>query len=208
MATPDVCIPDKSWARLKSLPDRPEFAPRGYEFLPDAVERDVLPHGQAALEQVWRALAEGDIVALLQSDLGHRELIPQRIWNKFPLQKKVYCRFFDGKMRMGLHDYVGPHLVGWVFVPEGSLAQLLSGMDSASDRSTVVFCVDTEEWYQDYVQNLIAAGTTSSRNDDLRAAREAFVHPIPRERLRELRRRFAPPEWQKGGRRPKKLGRN
>ena len=206
MAIPNDCALDESWARLKSLPDRPEIVPRGYEFLPDAVERDVLPHGQAALEQLWRALAEGDIVALLQSDLGHREPIPQRIWNKYPLLGKVYPRFWDGEMRMGLHDHEGPYLVGWVFVPEGSLAQLLSGMDSASDRSTDVFRIKTDKWYQGYLQNLIADGMTSSREDDLRAAREAFGKAIPRERLRELRRRFAPPEWQKGGRPPKKPG--
>ncbi len=199
---------DNTWAILKSLPDRPEYVPRGYEFLPDSFARDVRPHGHAALEKVRQALAESDIVALLQSYLGHRELIPQRIWNKYPHQKKVYPRFFDGKMRMGLHNYEGPYLVGWVFVPEGSLAQLLFGMDSASNRSTEIFRVNIGKWYQDYVETLTADGTTSSRDDDLRAAREAFSKPIPRERLRELRRRFAPLEWRRGGRRPGKPGRN
>lgn len=88
MAILSDCAPDESWARLKSLPDRPEFVPRGYEFLPDAFARDARPHGREALEIFRQALAEGDIVALLQSHLGHRELIPQRIWNKYPFRRR------------------------------------------------------------------------------------------------------------------------
>ena len=63
---------DDTWAILKSLPDRPETVPRDYEFLPDAIERDIAPHGPKAFQLVRRALAEGDIVALLQGHLGHR----------------------------------------------------------------------------------------------------------------------------------------
>lgn len=192
----------------KILPDRPEHVPRGYEWLPDAYKRDVEPHGPEARERVRYALAEGDIKALLLLDLGHEEPIDGRMWRKTPLARKVYPRFLDGRMRIGLHPYRGPHVWGWVFVPEGSLAQVLSQPGSTKNRSTKFSRAELEDWYRGYIEALVAEGKTPSRDEDLRAARKAFKKTIPRAPIRELRRRFAPPEWQRGGRRPEKPGRN
>ena len=192
----------------KDFPDRPEHVPRGYEWLPDAYKRDVEPHGPEARERVRYALAVGDIEALLLADLGHEIPIDGRMWRKTPLERKVYPRFDDGRMRIGLNPHAGPHVWGWVFVPEESLAEVLSQPDSKKKRSVKFSPVELETWYQEYVEALVAEGKTSSRDDDVRAAHEAFGKAIPREPLRDFRRRFAPPEWQHGGRRPKKSGRN
>lgn len=201
---------DDTWAILKSLPDRPENVPRGYEFLPDAIERDVAPHGFKALQLVRRALAEGDIVALLQGHLGHRMPVPQRIWNKHPLLRKVYPRFSDGKMRMGLHDHEGPYLVGWVFVYKGELRKVLQNSKSTDKKGPQASRfppAELERHYIAYVEKKIAVGDCPSREDDRDAMSKALGVTIPHKEIRKVRQKFAPNTWKVPGRRRKKSGR-
>lgn len=201
---------DDTWAILKSLPDRPEIVPRGYEFLPDAIKRDVEPHGVKALELVQQALGEGDIVALLQGHLGHRKPIPQRIWNKHPLIRKVYPRFTDGKMRMGLHDHEGPHLVGWVFVYKGELRKVLQNSISTDKKGpqTARFSpAELERRYIAYVEKKMAVGDRPSREADREAMSKVLGVTIPHKEIRKVREKHAPDIWKVPGRRPKKSGR-
>ena len=59
--------------------DRPEHSPRGYEWLPDAYERDVKLHGPEARETVRQALADDDFEALLLDTIGKQYPIPHRM---------------------------------------------------------------------------------------------------------------------------------
>ena len=201
---------DDTWAILKSLPDRPETVPRDYDFLPDAFERDVAQHGPKAVEVVRRALAEGDIIAFLQSHLGHQEPISQRIWKKYPLRRKVYPRFYDGKMRMRLHDHEGPYLVGWVIVRKGELGKALQNSKHTANKGSRTYRIpqaELERHYMIYVEKKTAAGDFSSREDDRDAMTEALGVTVPHREIRRVREKHAPDSWKATGRRPRKSGR-
>ena len=116
----------------KKPPKRPEHCPKGYEWLPDAYKRDVEHHGPEARERVRQALAEGDIIAILRTPFGERPEIDRRMWDKEPVAKKVYPRFEDGWMRMGLGLttglYEGRYVEGFVFVPQEKLGEAALAM--------------------------------------------------------------------------------
>ena len=112
-------------------PSRPEHSPRGYEWLPDAYKRDVKPLGLKGREHARQMLAEGDVKAILRTPFGGRYSIFERMWDKEPLETKVYPRFTDGKMRMRLEPYVGHYVKGWIFVSEGAF-------DSQAMRRTAI----------------------------------------------------------------------
>lgn len=57
-----------------------------------------------------------------------------------------------------------------------------------------------QKWYRGYVIDKLAAGEKSTRDADLQAARKHFKTQIPRETMRTIRRKLAPPEWSKKGR--------
>ncbi len=116
----------------KKPPKRPEHCPNRHEWLPNAYKRDVKPHGPEARERVRQALAEGKIIALLRTPSGERHEIDRRMWDKEPGAKKVYPRFEDGWMRMGLGLgtglYTGRYVEGFVFVPQGKLSEAALAM--------------------------------------------------------------------------------
>ncbi len=116
----------------KKPPKRPEHCPQGYEWLPDAYKRDVEPHGPEVRERVRQAFAEGDIIALLRTRSGERHEIAPRMWDKEPIAEKVYPRFDDGWMRMGLGLttglYTGRYVEGFVFVPQEKLTEAALAM--------------------------------------------------------------------------------
>lgn len=116
----------------KKPPKRPEHCPQGYEWLPDAYKRDVEPHGPEARERVRQALAEGNILAKLRTRSGERHEIAPRMWDKEPVAEKVYPRFEDGWMRMGLGLraglYTGRYVEGFVFVPQEKLTEAAPAM--------------------------------------------------------------------------------
>ncbi len=127
----------------KKPPKRPEHCPKGYEWLPDAYKRDVEPHGPEACERVRQALAEGKIKALLRTPFGERYEIAPRMWDKEPVAEKVYRRFKDGLMRMGVQLstglYTWRYVEGFVFVPQESLSEAALAM-MGTDKSKY------EEW--------------------------------------------------------------
>ncbi len=116
----------------KKPPKRPEHCPRDHEWLPDAYKRDVESHGPEALERKRQALAEGEIIAKLRTRSGERHEIDRRMWDKEPVAKKVYPRFKDGWMRMGLQDrtglYTGSYVEGFIFVPQEKLGEAALAM--------------------------------------------------------------------------------
>lgn len=201
---------DNSRAILKSLPDRPESVPSGYEFLPDAFRQDVGTCDEKAVEIIREAFAEGEVTPILKTHLGHREPIPARAWDKWPRDQKVYPRFSDGKMRIGLYPYAGPYLVGWICVQAGALGKILrSGASTrkTTARSCLFSQAELETWYRDRVREYVAKGEIPSREQDWSDACDRFGKDIPRSRVRALRNELSPPDWQKRGRRPKKTGR-
>ncbi len=74
--------------------------------------------GPEGRERARQILAEGDVEATLRTLNGDRFPIPERMWDKEPLEKKVYRRFKDGWMRMRPNPPTGPYVSGWVFVPK------------------------------------------------------------------------------------------
>lgn len=181
---------------------RPEHRPAGYEWLPDAFARDVGFDNHAGRELVRSALAEGQIVALLRIPLGHRYEIPQRMWDKEPVARMVLPRFKDGWMQMGLNELTGPHVEGWIFVPRGALKNVL-GSSSRDRRPKPLFsAAKLSSWYlEEYVPTCQRANRTPSREDDLAAAKNELGIDIPREAMRKLRRKHAPDDWHRPGRR-------
>ena len=124
----------KSSSGKRTPSERPESCPRGYEWLPDAYQRDVEPHGPAAREKVRQTLAEGDIKAILQDRIGERYTIPPRMWRKEPLAQMVYPQFQEGWCRVAWPSH--PHYVeGWIFIPEGALKKALQEEPSAGQSA-------------------------------------------------------------------------
>ncbi len=186
---------------------RPEHAPLGYEWLPDAYAHDVAPHGPEGRERVRQALAEREIEALLRTQLGHRIVVDPRIWDKEPVARKVYPRFKDGWIRIGLNEFSGPHVEGWVFVPIGSLRDIVTRPAQPAVPAPRAFSQSAlANWYKDYVAECERTGVRPSREDDLRSAREAIGTGVSRESVRKARRLHAPASWKQSGR-PKKSGR-
>jgi len=199
--------------------DHPEICPRGYQWLPDIVEE---LGAQETLESIREALAEGDIKAMLETPFGERYDIPERMWRKSPLAKKVLPRFEDGTMNMHADPLGKSNKVsGSVFVRKADidavLADSLAGdvISAATEaksesKPAKVASKALGEWYEKiYVEEKKAAGLTPSRDDDLKAAREHFKAPIRRDALRFLRGELAPEAWRNPGPRPKpKSGNN
>ena len=105
------------------LPDRPEFTPRGYEWLREAYKRDVEPHGAETWKTVRQALAEGNIEAEILDKFGRLESVQARMWRK---RRDLVDRFFQtGRMTMTLEF---PYKIrGHLFVKEGALAKVIAG---------------------------------------------------------------------------------
>jgi hypothetical protein len=57
------------------------------------------------------------------------------------------------------------------------------------------------KWYSEWTNKNVLQGTTPSREDDLRAARETLHAKVSREQLRALRAELAPESWTRFGRR-------
>ncbi len=185
---------------------RPEHEPVGYEWLHDAFVRDVGNNDKALRERARSALAEGMIKAILRTPFGNRHKIPRRMWDKEPVARKVYRRFVDGWMKMHLGDSDSPYAEGWVFVPEGSLKQLLITPQAIANSEQSVSYPELKLWYREYVKRQLKAGHRPSRDEDLAAARQEHKAIIPRPVIRELRRDLAPAEWKHPG--PRNSGQN
>ena len=154
----------------KKPPKRPEHCPQGYEWLADAYKRDVEPHGPEARERVRQAFAEGKIIALLRTPFGERHEIAPRMWDKEPVAAKVYPRFEDGRMRMGLGLgtglYTGRHVEGFVFVPQGKLSEAALAMMGPGKSKY-------EEWAAE--QDELCKGGMTKREAAKSIAKEAGV---------------------------------
>ena len=176
-------------------PKRPEHTPRGYEWLPDAYERDVAPRGNDAREKVRVALAEGDIVAKLHSNVGAMYDVFDRMWSKPPLTEKVYPRFEDGWLSQRLELYTGPYVTGPIFVPAEAFSKLLAGAPHVDDSTGY-----PNDWFNQvvvwftktYIPQHKNDAPNPTRDDAYRAARLQFQGwPINRDNC------FRPQIWAK-----------
>ncbi len=61
--------------------------------------------------------------------------------------------------------------------------------------------VKLQTWYEGYIDECKGAGEIPSREDDWVAARKALGDGVPRDAVRKARRRLAPDDWKKQGRR-------
>ncbi len=171
----------------KKPPKRPEHCPQGYEWLPDAYKRDVEPHGPEARERVRQAFAEGDIIALLRTRSGERHEIAPRMWDKEPVAEKVYPRFEDGRMRMGLglrtERYTGRHVEGFVFVPqekltEAALAMMGSGKSKYEERNDLHFRSKAERECYEWLVEIGQKQKPSTLNTKDKLFQQAQKHGI------------------------------
>lgn len=127
------------------------------------------------------------------------------MWDKDRVAKKVYPRFHDGWMRMGLNEFSGPYIEGWIFVPKRSVERTLQRDHQEPIRKHQFSDSKARQWYRDYVFRHIQLGSRPSRKADELAARNEFNHGLPRETIRNLSREFAPDDWKRAG--PRKSGR-
>jgi hypothetical protein len=94
-----------------------------------------------------------------------------------------------------------------ILVPKAELEALLTASSKPQHPTSKRYSPSQlEAWYSRYVEEQKAAGEMPSRDDDLTAARRALGDGVPRDAVRNARRRFAPAEWQERGRR--KTGEN
>ena len=85
------------------------------------------------------------------------------------------------------------------------LAQTVQPPQVGQPSTKAVSQAKLERWYKKYVKQHAAAPKSPTRDADWKAAKEAFEGHVSRDRVWDLRRRFAPPEWTTQGRRPPKL---
>lgn len=62
---------------------------------------------------------------------------------------------------------------------------------------------EVDHWYQDWITRNETKGEIPTRNDDWKAAKAEFGAGLPREAVREARRRLAPDRWKRKGPRPR-----
>ena len=171
-------------------PSRPEHSPRGYEWLPDAYKRAVKPLGLKGREHARQILAEGDVKAILRAPFGGRYSIFERMWDKEPLEKKVYPRFKDGWMRMRLELYVGPYLEGWIFVPDGAFDSLATRRTPfAPDqpgRAKRKINTENEAKLRNRIEAAVAAGRNLPRGSNNPMSNHAMAKELERTHGKEL----------------------
>jgi hypothetical protein len=178
--------------------DRPERAPRGFEWLPDAYHRDVEPLGDEALEKIGEALAEGDVEVILRSPHGERKPVPDRMWDKDEVERKVYRRFEDGWMRAKY----GPDKVpfcGWIFVEKNTWAKAVA---TPSQRRTPARFSENavRAMFRGYIKEIEDNNKpVPKREHDVKAVREHFERDIPKHFIFKLRSELAPDRWKKPG---------
>ncbi len=183
----------------KKPPERPEHCPRDHEWLPDAYKRDVEPHGPEARDRVRQALAEGDIIAKLRTRSGERHEIDRRMWDKEPVAKKVYPRFKDGWMRMGLQLrtglYTGHYVAGFVFVPQESLSEEVH--DQSPVRPTTKAQRECARW----ITELASQGHMPGNKESLwEEANKKWGGRLSRRGFDRAWASAAPEDWKRSGR--------
>jgi hypothetical protein len=105
-------------------------------------------------------------------------------------------------MRMHV-DAVGKtkKVAGSVYVPEGAVREFIKGQGAGQIRARFSSAA-LEDWYEAYVRDCLSESRMPSRAEDVEAASKAFGMKIPRNAVRELRKKHAPGDWTKPGRRP------
>jgi hypothetical protein len=101
-----------------------------------------------------------------------------------------------------------PAFAAWALAQGWKLPKPFPGRDAAAapksprpDRSAKAVSAKEERWYRDeYVPDCKKAGTLPSREDDSAAAQGAGLN-LSRDRLRQLRKMYAPKNWKIPGRR-------
>jgi hypothetical protein len=185
--------------------DRPDHAPRGFEWLPDAYQRDIEPLGEEARENMRQALADGDVEAILRSPYGPRKPVLDHMWEKDDVERKVYRRFEDGWMRAKY----GPDKIpfcGWIFVEKKTWAKAVAAL--GGQKTHAQFSENSARaYYKEYVKKIEAKGEPPpSRDDDINDIRDHFQKKIPKAFIIGLRSELAPDHWKTPG--PKVLSEN
>lgn len=189
-------------------PKHPGYTPRGYEWVLEAYERDIKPHGEPAREKVRVALSEGDIIAKLYSRVGEVYDVPTRMWRKRP--EKVLSYFRDGQMRFRLVLDTGPYVIGPIFVPAQEFSKCLAGAPHIDDR--VGYPSDWFDqvvlWFTEtYIPQHKNDAPNPTRDEAYRAARSQFPGwPINRDNdwRPEIWKDYAPDSWKALGAKSRK----
>ena len=125
----------------KKPPEPPQFAPPGYELLSRAYDYYIEPTYQFPKERMRRTLADGRINVMLNTPSGKWHEVPQHVWNRKPVEEKIYPRFDDGWMQVELDDEAGSVVEGWIYVP---LKILLKEIE----LPTIIYDPDAEQFME------------------------------------------------------------
>lgn len=145
-----------------------------------------------ASEQLREALETGRIsggVATVASS-GSLRQIERHEWTQW----KLAFEHFGLSLLYGLHDFKWPSEIVMAAFPE--TVDMPPAYEASQKRP--VEKAEIERWYRERIQFALTNGIKFSRDQDEKEARA--VLGIGRERVRALRRQFAPSDWQEGGR--------
>lgn len=156
---------------------------------------------EAVVDHIHRALAEGDLLAVTCDENGHLESVLQAAWN-CP-RKRVWLRLRTASLAPAVEPFFARK--AWFFEGEKLEAFVSDGPAPATgtleDRKPFSPSSTWEEIRPWYIQRVSEAPETGyTRADDEVAGRSVG---IGRDRVRELRREFAPSHWSKDGPRKK-----
>ena len=164
----------------------------------------LLSRREAVTDHIHRALADGDLVAVICDENGRLRSILKEAWNCH--RKKVWLRLRTASMT-DAPPAAEPFFARKVWFFDGKRLEAFVGHGHAStfgksenNKPFGPFSTweDIRSWYIQRVSDAPVTGYT--RPQDEAAGREVG---IGRDRVRELRREFAPSNWSKDGPRKK-----
>ena len=152
-------------------------------------------------EELWRALQSGEIIAIGSEGSGSHKKIASERWASLKMQPVL-----------GGHEYVGAGQFGDcekihdLRLPSKEVQQIWPVLQvEISKEPTLSICLSRAEIEAAYIARVRewSTGTTSPPADDDHTFLKTLKPDISRERMRELRSKFAPPHWKRNGRKPK-----
>jgi hypothetical protein len=175
----------------------------------------------SVLAVIRDTLVSGRLTANVVDDDGSLWVVPAEYWSDGgPGQITLRTGVFEAA-KMNLYGWGRFHLKP-AAIGEATLerwaksAQARKALTAADQR--LVGCINVfqpelptkprstpakvwlEEWYRDHVATICDLGKRSSLENDLIEAKKRFGKRVTRDRVRELRRKYAPSRWTRPGR--------
>lgn len=152
-------------------------------------------------EELWRALQSGEIIAIGSEGGGSHKKIASERWASLKIQPVL-----QGHEYVGAGQYGDCEKIHDVKLPSKEVQQIWPVLQvEISKEPTLSICLSRAEIEAAYIARVREwpTGTTSPSANDDHTFLKTLKPDISRERMRELRNKFAPPHWKKNGRKPK-----